>query len=147
MISGQLPKHHFDWPKQKLKSKVFPNPSFPYHCKHKILQVDLLLARRRLANWLPMLWKLSQSMLWALSLQILCHQHHPLMFLPSNSDRSTSVLLQLMFLPRPTVQNMQLGANFIQWVSNMGSPSKYKDSTQDISFSAATMFSKPTWNK
>lgn len=35
MISGQLPKHHFDWPKQKLKLKVFPNPSFPYHCKHK----------------------------------------------------------------------------------------------------------------
>ena len=118
MIPDQFSKHHFDWPKRKFKLTVFPNPSFPYHCKHKILQVHPL-GVRRLANWLPMLWKLSQSMLWVLSLQILCHQHHPLMFLPSNSDRSTSVLLQLMFLPRTTVQNMQLGVNFIQWVSNM----------------------------
>lgn len=28
MISDQFSKHHFDWSKRKLKSKVFPNPIF-----------------------------------------------------------------------------------------------------------------------
>ena len=123
----------------EIEIKSVSQSYFPYRCEHKMLQVHLLLARQRLPNRLPMLRKLSQSMLWVLSLQILCHQHHPLMFLPSNSDRSTSALLQLMFLPRPVLQNMQLGLNFIKWVSNMCGRLKYQDSKQDCDI----LFSQP----